>query len=153
MGRLYVLGYGRMFHVPRPFSSEATQRPPNGRPQPGRWHGELPSPPETIAYFDHVFLRSTSREVAAGLSRRDALHRRQCFYAAVHAALIRATAVMLLPPPYRRSHLRTLDFVLPYTRAPRRCTPLEHPNVNFRLRRFPLFRRSCSSDTRYSSRL
>ena len=45
-------------------------------------------PPETIAYFDHVFLRSASREVAAGLSRRDALHRRQCFYAAVHAALV-----------------------------------------------------------------
>ena len=65
-------------------------------------------PPETIAYFDHVFLWSASREVAAGLSRRDALHRRQCFYAAVHAALVRATAVMLLrhtatPPSGRYS--------------------------------------------------
>ena len=52
-------------------------------------------PPETVDYLDQVFNRAASREAAAGHSRRDAFHRRDCFYAALHAALIRATATML----------------------------------------------------------
>ena len=31
-------------------------------------------PPETVAYLDHIFNRSASREVPAGHSRRDAFH-------------------------------------------------------------------------------
>ena len=50
---------------------------------------------EVLAFIDHVFLRSASREVASGRSRADALHRRDHCFAAIHAALLTSTATML----------------------------------------------------------
>ena len=57
-------------------------------------------PPETLAWIDHIFLRSATREVAAGRRPYDAFSRRTHFYAALHAALIRSTADMLCRHTY-----------------------------------------------------
>ena len=52
-------------------------------------------PDPVFAYVDQVFLRSASRETAAGGSPHDAMHRRDICYASITASSVRATAVLL----------------------------------------------------------
>ena len=52
-------------------------------------------PPETLRWINRVFARSYQRELAAIGTGRDALARRDLCLAAMHAALLRSTAVLL----------------------------------------------------------